>query len=176
MQATRNDRGFTLIEVMLVVALIGILAAIALPSFLGTTRKAKADSEVLPNLVEIGTKQEAFNLRTGVYFSATSWLPIAPASVNQHKQALVAPADWAPLKVVMPEENGRCAYFTMAGGSSTVGAVSLAELTACGFTYDPPPLNWYLALAVCDTDGDSVQSCYLTTSDNSEVRKMRNGE
>jgi len=42
----RKQRGFTLIELMIVVAIVGILAAIALPAFKDYTAKAKM-SEVL---------------------------------------------------------------------------------------------------------------------------------
>ena len=55
----KNSKGFTLIEVMIVVAIVGIIAAIATPSYMEYVRKGKrADAKV--ELLRLSQMQESF--------------------------------------------------------------------------------------------------------------------
>ena len=56
----QNQKGFTLIELMIVVAIIGILAAIAIPNFLTYQAKSK-QSEAKIGLGAIATSSIAYN-------------------------------------------------------------------------------------------------------------------
>lgn len=67
----RKDKGFTLIELMIVVAIIGILAAIAIPNFMNYQCKAK-QSEAKSNLGNIRTAEEAYYAEHDAYSSSTS--------------------------------------------------------------------------------------------------------
>ena len=61
-----NSKGFTLIELMIVVAIIGILAAIAIPNFLTYQCKAR-QSEAKTNLGGIRVSQEAYYAEYDTY-------------------------------------------------------------------------------------------------------------
>lgn len=72
-----NKKGFTLIELMIVVAIIGILAAIAIPNFLRFQAKSK-QSEAKTNLGSIGTTAAAFRAEKDTFiasFSNLGWGP-----------------------------------------------------------------------------------------------------
>jgi len=62
----KSQKGFTLIELMIVVAIIGILAAIAIPNFLTYQLKSR-QSEAKVNLNAIKTSEIAFQAEKGCY-------------------------------------------------------------------------------------------------------------
>ena len=73
----RNKKGFTLIELMIVVAIIGILAAIAIPNFLKFQAKSK-QSEAKTNLKAILTAETSYFGEYNTYedFNTVNWAPV----------------------------------------------------------------------------------------------------
>lgn len=66
----KNPNGFTLTELMIVVAIVGILAAVAYPSYVGSVRKSnRSDAQIA--LTEAGARQERLHAETGTYVSNT---------------------------------------------------------------------------------------------------------
>jgi len=109
----RNKKGFTLIELMIVVAIIGILAAIAIPNFLKFQAKSK-QSEAKTNLKAIFTAQTSYfgELNTFGDLDQINYTPVGSAA-----------------KMIY-------AFSTEAGGANSKGAVAPAgaDWTNCGLT------------------------------------------
>jgi type II secretion system protein G len=66
MRHLRNSKGFTLIELMIVVVIIGILAALAIPRFTQASARAK-EKEADGILKQIYTLQNAYYANNGTY-------------------------------------------------------------------------------------------------------------
>jgi prepilin-type N-terminal cleavage/methylation domain-containing protein len=86
----RNNKGFTLIELMIVVAIIGILAAIAIPQFSSYRQRAQ-DSAAKSTLKNMATAQEDYYVQFETYTNAPANLAVsgyeADANVTVTPQA-----------------------------------------------------------------------------------------
>ena len=97
LKKVRNKEGFTLIELMIVVAIIGILAAIAIPAFLGYLNRSKT-SEAGSNLKNL------FTLAAG-YYSDENWGMRAVAITPGASTATTACTVLAASTSVAPTQN-----------------------------------------------------------------------
>ena len=104
MKNLRNSKGFTLIELMIVVVIIGILAAIAIPKFTSVSNGAK-QAEAAPILKQMCTLADAVQLKDGSY----------PAD-------LTALTGWA-------EPNAKYFTFSYAGTATTATATATPRTT-----------------------------------------------
>jgi prepilin-type N-terminal cleavage/methylation domain-containing protein len=68
----KNKKGFTLIELMIVVAIVGILAAIAIPAYLDYTVKTK--------ITEVTTAMDALAQAASEYHASAGFFPDYSAS------------------------------------------------------------------------------------------------
>ena len=70
MHSTHRRRGFTLLELVITVAIVGILAAIALPSFKNQIQKSRR-SDAKSALVGAAGQMERYLTERGTYATAT---------------------------------------------------------------------------------------------------------
>ena len=67
-----SEAGFTLVELMIVVGIIGLLVAIAVPNFISYQARSRR-SEAYVNLAAIARIQSAYHAERGEFFEAGTW-------------------------------------------------------------------------------------------------------
>ena len=93
-----TKQGFTLVELMIALAIIGVLTTTALPSFLRYQLRARS-SEALVNLSAIATTQEIYFAEHGEFLEVTSPVPASAPGSSRSAWTLGSNFDtlgWAP--------------------------------------------------------------------------------
>jgi prepilin-type N-terminal cleavage/methylation domain-containing protein len=178
MQMRDRRAGFTLIELMVTVAVVAILASIALPSFFSETRKTKAFSEVQPIFNDLRVRLEQYLQEHGDYptsLGETTLHPSGPLSPTK-RSINPMPPDWVAAKIrISGNDEVYCGY-TWVTGPADGGVIGTLASTRFGFTV-LPSIAWYYLLAKCEMDGNAATfSYYFTTSLDPEIKKLDEGQ
>ena len=139
------QKGFTLIELMIVVAIIGILAAVALPAYQDYTVRAK----VTEGLALAGSAKTAIaeNAANGAPF-VSGWTPPA-ATANVASVAISATTGAITITYVAAIDGGATLILTPVDGSTAAGT-ALAGTTASSTIPTAGSISW-----ICKANGST---------------------
>jgi type IV pilus assembly protein PilA len=172
---TIRQAGFTLIELMIVVAILGILAAVAVVAYRAYAIRAH-NSEATSVLADVRIKQEAYRATFHRYADIGEW---TPAGVSPGIESHLWPEEtgldtlggkWRQLGVI-PDGAVFFVYWNEAGspgGTASEKFVNLGSITGSDF--------WFAAQALQNIDGDAQCEGLEVSRGGSRIIPVEEGE
>lgn len=168
----KKSKGFTLIELMIVVAIIAILAAIAIPQYRKFQLKSKT-SEAKTNLGAIRTCEEAYSAEHDVYLTVANTPTSIPGStaVAWPTTAGTGGVDYFDSLGFRPA--GNVYYMYGVEGYTTGNTPSESDVSSASGSNGTNAVEDgnadILIYAKGDLDGDSSNSAYGCTDENPKI-------
>ena len=159
-----KKKGFTLIELMIVVAIIGILAAIAIPNFVRFQARSK-QSEAKTNLKALFTAQKSYYGEKDKYETDGSIIGWGPEQGNRYRYDIGGTTAWTrPGTVagsygVILQDTTRITSLITAATKPTAGTTAVGVAGSC-------PNCEFAGAAASNIDSDSQQDEWYLSSTN----------
>jgi prepilin-type N-terminal cleavage/methylation domain-containing protein len=170
MRRANKNCGFTLIELMIVVAILGILAAVAIASYNAYIRRSR-NAEATAILADIRLKQEAyrgaFHQYANVGDTCGGWVPRAKPTMDSVSSSSMSDENttaWRRLGVVFPAK----LYFVYDTQAGVPGGTPVDRYAAASAARD----FWYGAAAMEDLDGDGKCGGFVVVSGDMRMAEL----
>ncbi len=191
---TRRSAGFTFIELMIVVVIIGILAAVAGPMYMRHRNRSLAveASQVLTQIVQA---QEGYRAEFNMYSDASNDFALTAPTTNGNRGTLGTwwpalggpaaspggtldfylglPLAWNQLGV-RPRQFVRYSFQTIAGNPGIAPSVGPSGDLGYGALPATQQGQWYYCTASGDLDNDGIYSRFEVSSQRRELNIIGN--
>ena len=125
-QARRPLRGFTLMEVLLVVVVLGVLAGLAIPNYRKTVEKAKS-SEAVSNLKTLHLGEKIYFVDNSAYYGPNSDL----AQINQNLNIDISEEHY-DVAITAASASAYTATASRIGGTKVFTITQTGQITEAG--------------------------------------------
>ena len=167
-----GEKGFTLIELLVVIIIIGILAAIALPSFLNQTTKAK-QSEAKTYVATISKTQQAYFTEKGTFAPALTYLSLGtPTATDNYSYIPLSTTDVAVAVGTSTLKPNLKVYY---GRVSTGSITAISELYSNSIICETEPKTAVFTAVVADIPTGNVTTVGATINSTTNGYQTCNG-